>query len=118
MARALHRGTPAVTNRDRTCRIRARGKLQGAKDAILDDARPMQKRLESAYVYNLSSLQAKWFPHADAQRAFEAIEAKLTQFGEAAESAGSVPTTAGLMSDADAEALAAQIVALADRYLA
>jgi hypothetical protein len=89
-----------------------------AKEAIADDDRPMQKRLESAYVYNLSSLQAEWFPHADAQGEFHAIEAKLNQFGEAAEGAGSVPTTLGLMSDADANALADRIVALADRYLA
>jgi hypothetical protein len=95
-----------------------REKLQGAKDMILDNDRPLQKRLESAYVNDLSSLEAKWFPHADAQREFRAIKAKLTQFGEAAEGAGSVQTTLGLMSDSDARALADQIVALADRYLA
>jgi hypothetical protein len=95
-----------------------REKLHDAKDTILENDRPMQKRLESAYVYNLSSLEAEWFPHADAQDEFRAIEARLNQFGEAAEGAGSVPTTLGLMSDADANALADRIVALADRYLA
>jgi hypothetical protein len=78
----------------------------------------MQERLWSAYLYNLSSLQAEWFPHADAQAEFRAILAALNQFGEAIEGAGSVPTTLWTMSDDEAEALAAQILALADRYLA
>jgi hypothetical protein len=96
-----------------------REKLRGAATTIRDeDGRSIQERLESAYVHNLSSLQVKWFPHADAQQEFQAIEARLTQFGEAADGAGSVPTTLGLMSDADAAALSARILALADRYLA
>jgi hypothetical protein len=95
-----------------------REKLRGAKASIVGDDRPMQERLWSAYEFDLSSLQREWFPHADAQDEFQAIEAKLNQFGEAAEGAGRVPTTLGLMSDADANALADRIVALADRYLA
>jgi hypothetical protein len=94
-----------------------REKLQGAKDAIADDDRPIQQRLWSAYLYNLSNLQAEWFPHGDAQDEFKAITAKLTEFGEAIEGTGSVPTTLWMMSDEEGEQLAARIVALADRYL-
>jgi hypothetical protein len=97
-----------------------RQKLRGARDAIVDpdDDRPMQERLWSAYLYNLSSLQAPWFPHADAREQFEAIVAELSKYGEAVEGAGSVPTTLWTMSDDDATALADRILALADRYLA
>jgi hypothetical protein len=49
-----------------------REKLRGAKNAILDDDRPMQERLCSAYLYSLSSLQREWFPDADAQNEFQA----------------------------------------------
>jgi hypothetical protein len=48
-----------------------REKLGGAKAAILDDDRPMQQRLWSAYLYNLFSLQPQWHPDADAQDEFE-----------------------------------------------
>jgi hypothetical protein len=54
-------------------------KLRGAKDAIADDDRPIQQRLWSAYLYNLSSLQAEWLPHVDAQDEFKAIVAKLSE---------------------------------------
>ena len=95
-----------------------REKLRGAKNAILDDDRPMQERLWSAYLYNLSSLQREWFRDADAQNEFQAIIEELRKYGEAIEGAESVPTTLWTMSDADAEALAARIVMFADRYLA
>jgi hypothetical protein len=95
-----------------------REKLRGAKAAILDDDRPIHERLWSAYLYNLSSLQAQWFPHAEAQIEFTEIEKKLSKYGEAIEGQGSVPTTLWTMSDADADALAARILELADRYLA
>jgi hypothetical protein len=95
-----------------------REKLRGAKDAIADDDRPIQQRLWSSYLYNLSSLQAEWLPHVDAQDEFKAIVAKLSEFGEAIEGAGSVPTALWMMSDEEGEQLAARIVALANRYLA
>ena len=40
---------------------------QSSFAAILDDGRPIQERLWSAYYYKLSSLQREWFPQADAQ---------------------------------------------------
>jgi hypothetical protein len=43
-----------------------REKLGGARTAIVDDDRPIQERLRSAFLYNLSSLQAEWFSDADA----------------------------------------------------
>ena len=95
-----------------------REKLRGAKNAIFDDDRPMQERLWSAYLYNLSSLQREWFPDADAPNEFQAITEELRKYGEAVQGAGSVPTTLWTMSDADAEALAARIVMFADRCLA
>jgi hypothetical protein len=96
-----------------------REKLRGAADTIrTDDDRTMQERLKSAYVYNLSSLRAEWFPHVDAQDEFRAIIERLTEYGEAIEGAGSVPTTLWTMPDDEATALAHRILALADRYLA
>ena len=95
-----------------------REKLRGAKNAISDHDRPMQERLWSAYLYNLSSMQRDWFPDADAQNEFQAIIEELRKYGEPVEGAGSVPTTLWTMSDADAQALAARIVMFADRCLA
>jgi hypothetical protein len=95
-----------------------REKLRGARAVITDEDRPIHERLWSAYVYNLSSLQAQWFPHAEAQIEFVEIEKSLSKYGEAIDGAGSVPTTLWTMSDDDANALAARILALADRYLA
>jgi hypothetical protein len=95
-----------------------REKLRGARDTILAEGPPIQERLRSAYVYNLSSLQATWFPHADARDEFRAINRELSHYGEAIKGAGSVPTTLWTMSDDDAEALATRIVVLSDRYLA
>jgi hypothetical protein len=74
--------------------------------------------LRSAYVYNLSNLEPRFFPHPDAHAEFESIVQAFTRYGEMAEGEGSVRTTTFTMSDADAQNLAERILALADRYLA
>jgi hypothetical protein len=48
---------------------------------------------------------------------FEAIVHEFNRFGAAIEGAGSMPTTLWMISDGEAEALAARTVALANRYL-
>jgi hypothetical protein len=96
-----------------------REKLRGAATTIRDeDGRSIQDRLWSAYLYNLSSLQREWFPHAESQTEFAAIEEEFNRYGEAIEGEGSVPTTLWTMPDDDAALLAARILVLADRYLA
>jgi hypothetical protein len=97
-----------------------REKLRGAVATLRDEAsdRSLQERLRDAYAYNLSSLEAKWFPDVDAQDDFRAIDAALNRYGEMLEGAGSMPTTVFTMSDADAQDVADRIFKLADRYLA
>jgi len=85
-----------------------REKLRGAKATITSNDRPLQERLWSAYGDNLSNLEAKWFPHADAQEDFATIERELSKHRGAIEG----------MSDDETAALAERILALADRYLA
>jgi hypothetical protein len=95
-----------------------REKLRGAATTIRDDdGRSMQDRLWSAYLYNLSSLQAEWFTH-DTQTEFAEIEKKLSKYGEAVEGAGSVPITLWTMSDDEAAGIARRVLALAERYFA
>jgi hypothetical protein len=96
-----------------------REKLRSAATTIRDDdGRSIEERLWSAYRDNLSSLRPEWFPHADAQAEFAAIEEELSRYGEAVEGAGSVPTTLWTMPDEEAALLGARILVLADRYLA
>jgi hypothetical protein len=92
-------------------------KLRAASTAITEMRGPIRKRLRSAYIYGLSLLEPSAFEDdAEAQAEFEAIRVELLSWSEAREGGGNLDTTLGLMSADAAEALAARIVALADRY--
>ena len=93
-----------------------REKLRNAALAITDGDGPMQERLRSAYLYNLSGLQEEDFPDAEGLAAYMDIRAALSKFGEAMEGAGDIPTTLWMMSDEQAADIGERIVALARRY--
>lgn len=91
-------------------------KLRDAASAVTVSERPIVERLRLAYRDGLSGLTPEDFPDDDGRDEFESIEKALTERDAVFEGEGTVATTTSLMGDAEAEALAGRIVALAARY--
>lgn len=92
-----------------------REKLRDAAASATSDA-PIKDRLWDAYLYSLSSLCDANFPDEEGRAEFHRICVALTRSGEAIEGEGDVPTTLWLMSDQEAQNIAARIAGLYARY--
>jgi hypothetical protein len=86
-----------------------REKLANAVSALVSAA-PIQKRLEWAWTA-MHTLKNHGFTNADRQAEYESIYNRLTA-DKSNGHAGHVPTTTSRLSDADAEAIANDIVSL------
>ena len=91
-------------------------KLRAAASAVTESERPTGERLGLAYRDGLSGLVPEDFPDDAGRHEFESVVKALSERDAVFEGEGTVATTTLLMGDADAEALAARIVALEARY--